>query len=53
MTKPGKFHTHFVTRLYQAELSRTRNQVLERTCLGLAAEDRAGRRWGKEPMTAM
>ena len=44
----AKFHTLFVTRLYQAELSRTRNKVLEQTCLGLAAEDRAGRRWAKE-----
>jgi uncharacterized protein (TIGR02466 family) len=43
----AKFHTLFVTRLYQAELSGTRNQVLEKTCLGLAAEDRAGRRWAK------
>ena len=44
----SKFHSLFVTRLYQAELSRARNKVLERTCLGLAAEDRAGRRWAKE-----
>ena len=38
----------FVTRLYQAQLSQTRNKVLERTCLGLAAEDRAGQRWAKK-----
>jgi len=44
----SKFHTLFVTRLYQAELSRARNKVLEKTCLGLAAEDRAGRRWAKK-----
>ena len=43
-----KFHTLFVTRLHQAQLSRTRNKVLERTCLGLAAEDRAGLRWAKD-----
>src|SRR5581483_11785914 len=44
----GKFQTLFVTRLYQAGLSLKRNTVLEQTCLGLAAEDRAGRRWAKE-----
>ena len=44
----GRFHTLFVTRLYQAELSRKRNAILTQTCLGLAAEDRAGRRWAKE-----
>ena len=38
----------FVTRLHQAQLSRTRNKVLEQTCLGLAAEDRAGQRWAKK-----
>ncbi|HEX4118412.1 MAG TPA: TIGR02466 family protein [Rhizomicrobium sp.] len=43
-----KFHTLFVTRLYQAQLSLARNRVLERTCLGLAAEDHAGRRWAKD-----
>jgi len=48
MNRAGKFHTLFVTRLYQADLSRARNQMLERTCLGLAAEDQAGRRWAKE-----
>jgi uncharacterized protein (TIGR02466 family) len=44
----GDFQTLFVTRLYRARLSLARNRVLERTCLGLAAEDRAGRRWAKE-----
>jgi uncharacterized protein (TIGR02466 family) len=43
----GKFRTLFVTRLYQAELPKARNKLLERTCLGLAAEDQAGRRWSK------
>jgi uncharacterized protein (TIGR02466 family) len=42
------FQTLFVTRLYQARLSRARNAMLEKTCLGLAAEDRAGRRWARE-----
>ena len=44
----AKFHTLFVTRLYQAQLPPTRNKVLEQTCLGLAAEDRAGQRWAKD-----
>lgn len=44
----GKFHTLFVTRLYQAGLAKPRNRLLERTCLGLAAEDHAGRKWAKE-----
>ena len=43
-----KFQTLFVTRLYEARLSRARNKVLEQTCLGVAAEDRAGRRWAKD-----
>ncbi|HEV7960833.1 MAG TPA: TIGR02466 family protein, partial [Rhizomicrobium sp.] len=43
-----KLHTLFVTRLYQTQLSPARNKVLEQTCLGLAAEDRAGRRWAKD-----
>lgn len=44
----ARFHTLFVTRLYQAQLSRGRNKVLEQTCLGLAAEDQAGRRWARD-----
>lgn len=42
------FQTLFVTRLYQARLSLARNGVLEKTCLGLAADDKAGRRWARE-----
>ena len=42
------FQTLFATRLYQARLSTARNRVLEKTCLGLAAEDLAGRRWARE-----
>jgi uncharacterized protein (TIGR02466 family) len=41
------FQTLFVTRLYQARLARSRNAALEKTCLGLAAEDKAGRRWAR------
>src|ERR1700723_3407698 len=48
MSKSDKFHTLFVTRLYQTRLSLTRNKELEQTCLGLAAEDQAGRRWAKD-----
>jgi len=44
----GKFQTLFVTRLYRNQLPLKRNPVLEQTCLGLAAEDRAGQRWAKE-----
>jgi uncharacterized protein (TIGR02466 family) len=42
------FQTLFATRLYQARLSTARNRVLEKTCLGLAAEDRAGQRWARK-----
>ena len=42
------FQTLFATRLYQARLSSRRNAALEKTCLGLAAEDKAGRRWARE-----
>jgi len=42
------FQTLFATRLYRAQLSRARNHILEQTCLGLAAEDRAGQRWARE-----
>ena len=44
----ARFQTLFTTRLYQARLAKARNSVLERTCLGLAAEDQAGRRWARE-----
>ncbi|HXS07646.1 MAG TPA: TIGR02466 family protein [Rhizomicrobium sp.] len=42
------FQTLFATRLYQTRLIPRRNATLERTCLGLAAEDKAGRRWARE-----
>jgi uncharacterized protein (TIGR02466 family) len=45
---PGMFQTLFATRLYQARLPLARNRVLEKTCLGFAAEDRAGQRWARE-----
>ncbi|HXR95150.1 MAG TPA: TIGR02466 family protein [Rhizomicrobium sp.] len=48
MSRSHKFHTLFATRLYQTQLSLVRNRALEQTCLGFAAEDRAGRRWAKE-----
>ena len=42
------FQSLFATRLYQARLSLGRNAILEKTCLGLAADDKAGRRWARE-----
>ena len=42
------FQTLFATRLYQTRLSPRRNAMLEKTCLGLAAEDKAGRKWARE-----
>src|SRR5437868_12116953 len=41
------FQSLFTTRLYRAQLSQARNRILEKTCLGLAAEDRAGQRWAR------
>jgi uncharacterized protein (TIGR02466 family) len=38
----------FVTKLHRAELGRRLNAELERTCLAIAAEDRAGQRWARE-----
>jgi uncharacterized protein (TIGR02466 family) len=44
---PG-FETLFATKLYRAQLAARRNHELEKTCLAIAAEDRAGRRWAKD-----
>jgi len=38
----------FPTKLYRAELPRGINAALEKTCLAIAAEDRAGQRWARE-----
>ena len=38
----------FATRLTRAKLNPGRNGMLEKTCLAIAAEDKAGRRWAKE-----
>jgi uncharacterized protein (TIGR02466 family) len=40
----------FATRLYRAEMPRARalNAELEKTCLVIAREDRAGQRWAKD-----
>lgn len=40
--------TLFATTLYRASLNRRRNKMLEKTCLAIAAEDAAGRRWAKD-----
>ena len=37
----------FATRLTRAKLASRRNAMLEKTCLAIAAEDKAGRRWAK------
>jgi uncharacterized protein (TIGR02466 family) len=42
------FQTLFPTRLYTKRLAAGRNALLAKTCLGLAAEDRAGQRWARE-----
>ncbi len=39
--------TLFATQLYRAKLDSRRNRMLEKTCLAIAAEDRAGRRWAR------
>ncbi|HXM00009.1 MAG TPA: TIGR02466 family protein [Rhizomicrobium sp.] len=46
MTKPS-IESLFATRLYRAALSRALNAELEKTCLVIAREDRAGQRWAK------
>jgi uncharacterized protein (TIGR02466 family) len=38
----------FVTTLYRAEIGARLNRELEKTCLSIASEDRAGRRWAKQ-----
>lgn len=38
----------FVTRLYRAEIGARLNRELEKTCLSIASEDRAGQRWAKQ-----
>lgn len=44
----GAFTKLFPTLLYRAKLDRSRNPVLEKTALAIAAEDKAGRRWAKD-----
>lgn len=46
----GRIETLFATQLYRAQIPRAGalNPVLERTCLGIAREDGAGRRWAKD-----
>ena len=46
MTKPH-IETLFATRLYRAELGRAGNAELAHTCLSIARDDAAGRRWCK------
>jgi uncharacterized protein (TIGR02466 family) len=48
MRRMGKIENLFVTKLYRAEFGRRLNAELERTCLAIATEDRAGQRWARE-----
>lgn len=43
----SRIETLFASRLYRAELSRTLNADLAKTCLVIARDDRAGQRWAK------
>jgi uncharacterized protein (TIGR02466 family) len=49
MTDSRNIQLLFVTRLYRAELPRVAslNEALAKTCLSIAAEDRAGQRWSR------
>src|SRR5580704_1062517 len=49
MAHSASIETLFATPLYRAELPRARalNAELEKTCLVIARDDRAGRRWAK------
>jgi uncharacterized protein (TIGR02466 family) len=38
----------FATKLYRAQIDGRRNRMLEKTCLAIAAEDKAGRRWARD-----
>lgn len=50
MTDSRNIQSLFVTKLYRAELVRagSLNDALAKTCLAIAAEDRAGQRWSRE-----
>jgi uncharacterized protein (TIGR02466 family) len=50
MPDSSNIQSLFVTRLYRAELPRVGalNDALAKTCLFIAVEDRAGRRWSRE-----
>jgi uncharacterized protein (TIGR02466 family) len=50
MTDSRNIQSLFVTKLYRAELPRAAslNDALAKTCLSIAAEDGAGRRWSRE-----
>jgi uncharacterized protein (TIGR02466 family) len=48
MADSHKIENLFATKLYQAKLASGLNADLAKTCLSIAAEDRAGQRWAKE-----
>ncbi|HTQ12995.1 MAG TPA: TIGR02466 family protein [Rhizomicrobium sp.] len=45
---PVAVESLFASRIWRAELPRHLNRALAATCLAIAREDRAGRRWAKE-----
>jgi uncharacterized protein (TIGR02466 family) len=48
MSRSGNIESLFVSSLYRAQISaRGLNAALAKTCLAIAAEDRAGQRWAK------
>jgi uncharacterized protein (TIGR02466 family) len=44
----ARIESLFVTQLYRAELPSRLNTDLAKTCLAIAAEDRAGQRWARQ-----
>ena len=50
MTDSRNIQSLFVSKLYRADLPRigALNEALAKTCLSIAAEDRAGQRWSRE-----
>jgi len=48
MADSVKIETLFATRVYRAQLPVALNRDLAKTCLAIAAEDRAGQRWSKQ-----
>ncbi|MGN6148847.1 MAG: TIGR02466 family protein, partial [Rhizomicrobium sp.] len=48
MARSGNIESLFVSSLYRAQISaRGLNAALAKTCIAIAAEDKAGQRWAK------